>query len=73
MVHRGFTTVAIATCVLSGAVMACPLCRSDTGEAVRAAIVDEHLPISIVATVAPFALVLAIVALVHFAGSRNRR
>jgi hypothetical protein len=66
----------LASCLslmLAGAASACPLCDSDTGQEVRAELVDEHLGVSVMATVAPFAVVLGVVAAVHFGPPRIRR
>jgi hypothetical protein len=43
---------------------ACPLCRTETGEAVRAAVVAD-LGTGLLATLAPFGVLLAVVALVR--------
>jgi hypothetical protein len=58
--------------LLSQSAVACPLCRSETAKAIRAGLIDENLPISLAATLAPFLLVLGIVGFVHFGGGRSR-
>ncbi|WP_435018213.1 hypothetical protein TA3x_000162 [Tundrisphaera sp. TA3] len=45
---------------------ACPLCVSETGRRVRAGIFDADFGYHLAATFLPFAVFLAIVALIHF-------
>jgi hypothetical protein len=52
--------------VVAGRALACPLCSTGTGELVRAAIFDGNFGATMLATVAPFPVLLAIVAALHF-------
>jgi len=45
---------------------ACPVCRSETGRAVRAGIVDSAGAATVAALLAPFAVLAAIVLVLHF-------
>ncbi|MGF1632923.1 MAG: hypothetical protein ACFCVE_03655 [Phycisphaerae bacterium] len=66
----------MAICLLfsfGGVVRACPVCDGDTGQQVRAELVDENLGVSLLATVVPFGVVLGVVAAVHFGPPRARR
>lgn len=74
---RVLTHVACVAVYLSFALArtarACPVCDSETGQQVRAELRDEHLGVSVLATVVPFVLVLGVVAAVHFGPPRIRR
>ena len=61
------------TLVPASVASACPLCKSETADAVRAGLVDGNLAISIAATVLPFVLVLGVVACLHFGATRRGR
>jgi hypothetical protein len=65
-------SVVIAILFASSA-WSCPVCDSDTGQQVRAAIVDRDIGLNIVATLIPFAVVLGVTALIHFGGPRRKR
>lgn len=51
--------------LLAGDVSACPLCNSETAAAVRAGIFDDSFAPTLLAIVAPFPVLLAIVAALH--------
>ena len=52
---------------------ACPVCDSDDGARVRTALVDDDLPMNLLAVTAPFILVSGVVAIVHFGIPSRRR
>jgi hypothetical protein len=61
--HDVTTTVGV---VVAGRAFACPLCTTGTGELVRAGIFDGNFVATMLGTVAPFPVLLAIVAALHF-------
>ena len=65
--------VAVSSLFFVGTAGACPVCDTGTGREVRAELVDENLGVSVLATVAPFAVVLGVVAAVHFGPPRVGR
>jgi hypothetical protein len=50
----------------AGPAPACPLCGTDTGRQVRAGIFGDDFGRNLLLTVLPFAVLLGIVALIHF-------
>ena len=56
--------VGLGLATVAGSASACPVCDTGTGRAVRAELVDENLPVSVVAVVSPFVVVLGAVAAV---------
>jgi hypothetical protein len=51
---------------------ACPICDTETGVAVRAGIVEDF-PVHFLATIAPFPVLIAAVALLHHGFPSSRR
>jgi hypothetical protein len=49
---------------------ACPVCNTETGAAVRAGLFDDRFPETMAGILAPFPVLLAIVALLHFGWRR---
>jgi hypothetical protein len=64
-----FTLAASATPAL-----ACTICDTGTGDQVRAGIADDHLGLSLLAVLLPFAVALGVTAAIHFGfpGARNK-
>src|SRR5688572_10594699 len=58
--------------VLPSAVLACPLCHSDTGKQVRAGIFGPDFGFNLLVTTIPFVIFLGITALIYF-GLPTRR
>jgi uncharacterized membrane protein len=62
-----------------GAFLACPVCESSNGRLVRAGIIGDDLGLVLVSTTLPFAVILAITAMIHFglgkprSAGKNRR
>ena len=63
-VNRGNSYLARLSCDMTP--LACPLCDTTTAQQVRAGLLDQHLGVSVVGVLLPFAIVFAIVAVVHF-------
>ena len=59
------TSASVLTAVTTTA-MACPVCNTDTGQQVRAGIMDGNFGVSLLATLLPFAVVLGVVAIIQF-------
>jgi hypothetical protein len=55
---------AITLLLSAGTALACPVCDTATGEAVRAGILDDFA-LTLLATLAPFPILLAVVAGLH--------
>lgn len=59
--------------------IACPVCDTDTGAAVRAGVFDGNFVRTVLATVSPFPVMLGVVAAIHYGWvpgamrSRHRR
>lgn len=65
---------AVAALLLSASpAAACPLCASPTGERVRSSILGDDFAANLLATLAPFAVLLAVAAAIRFAPFRFRR
>ena len=62
--------IAVAACTACWAcpLLACPICDSPTGEQVRAGIAGDGLTIGVLATLLPFAITAAVVAVIHRGG-----
>lgn len=58
--------VAAALGLAAGSARACPLCDSATGERVRAGIFGADFGANLAFTILPFAVFLAVAALIHF-------
>jgi hypothetical protein len=58
---------------LSPSAHSCPVCNQETGQAVRAGLLDEDLGFNLLATVLPFGVFLGITAAIHFGLPRRRR
>ena len=62
----------IATCALALSTFAaaecaaCPVCHTETGKEVRAGIFDDDFGKNVALTLAPFPLLIGVVALIHF-------
>lgn len=52
--------------LLPWVVAACPVCNTDTGRQVRAGIFDDHFLTTLLAVIAPFPILLLLVAGLHF-------
>lgn len=65
---------ALAAAAVLGAspAWACPLCRSETGRRVREGLFDAHFGTNLAATLLPFPVFLAIIALIHFGAPRPK-
>jgi hypothetical protein len=74
-VRRAIRGVAVIAVVLADAsvVLACPVCDSPAGAQVRAGIVGDGLAAGLLATLLPFALTAAVIAVVHFGGHTRGR
>lgn len=59
--------------IIVNVALGCPMCDSSTGKQVRAQLADEHLGLSVLATVVPFVVILVVVGVVHFGPLRFRR
>ncbi|UQA60230.1 hypothetical protein [Polyangium aurulentum] len=55
-----------------GAFLACPVCESSNGRLVRAGIIGDDLGLSLVSTTLPFAVILAVTAMIHFGWGKPR-
>ncbi len=61
------TLVAVAaTIAAASSAKACPICNSDTGRQVRGGIGDADFAHNLLVTALPFAVFLAVAALLHF-------
>lgn len=72
--RTAFAWAAAVATLGAGRVLACPLCSTGTGDVVRAGIADDF-GAKLLATAAPFPVLAAIVALLHWGwpGRRSRR
>jgi len=70
--RRRFVTLVlgVATLASADAALACPICISGTGDAVRAGLFGGDFVSTLLATLAPFPVLGAIVALLHHRGRR---
>ena len=59
----GFVLTAL---LLTGPARACPLCKSGTGQQVRAGLFNGHFGANLVLTLLPIPIFLGIVALIYF-------
>ncbi len=65
--HNRAVPILLAVLLLvAGDATACPVCDTGTGEQVRAGIMDGDLGLNLLATLLPFTVVLAVVAVIHF-------
>ena len=65
--RRGVMLMAVAVLTtMVSALSACPVCDGETGQQVRAGIMDENFIGTIVAVLLPFPILLACVAMIHF-------
>ena len=55
-----------AALAFAPAASACPFCRSETGEQVKAGLFNEDFGYNLFLTLLPFPVLLGIVALIHF-------
>jgi hypothetical protein len=60
-------------CCCANYVLACPVCDTATGQAVRRGILSADLAGNLLATLAPFPVLLFLVALLHFFPLFTRR
>lgn len=63
-------SAAAAAFLAGGDAAACPLCNGETAAAVRAGLFDDRFAATLLAVVAPFPLLLAIVAALDASGRR---
>lgn len=70
---RTFLLAASVLFALPASGSGCPVCNSGTGQQVRAQLLDQHLGISVLATVVPFLIVAIVVAAIHFGGPCRRQ
>ena len=68
---RSFIAVLLVLCC--GTALACPVCDSETGDAVRAGIFDGNFWSTLISLALPFPILLGIVAAVHFGSPRPQR
>ena len=61
----------LAVLMAAGAAGACPVCSSETGQEVRAGLVDENLPMAVLGTILPFVVLGGVVAAVRWAPVRR--
>jgi hypothetical protein len=62
-----FLSAALTTVVVqSSSALACPFCESETGQQVRAGILNADFCGNLLLTLLPFPVFLAIIALIHF-------
>ena len=54
-------------------ILACPVCDTGTGEAVRAGIFDGNFAVNLIALLSPFPILIGIVAVIHFGGLRRKQ
>lgn len=59
--------------LMTALTLACTVCNSGGGKEVRAGILDDHLTVSLLATLLPFAVVALVTACIHFAPPRRSR
>lgn len=64
--------VVAALLALAPAADACLVCNSETGEEVRAGMLDENLARGVLATLLPFTVVVGVVYVMHRGGSLRR-
>jgi hypothetical protein len=70
---RRFSSALFASIFLAPeAGFACPVCRSEVGEQVRAGILDENFRFHLLASALPFPIFLVIVAALHGTPKRRR-
>jgi hypothetical protein len=67
-----FVTVLLALSLAVPAA-ACPVCPSETGEQVRAGLLDRDWRSGVLATLAPFVVVFGVVAWIHFGDAPRGR
>ncbi len=72
MIIRLRPAVLASVLTLCSAVSACPLCRSETGERVRAGIFNAEIGYNLFATLIPFPIFLGIIAWMHFGVPRAK-
>lgn len=65
--------IAGAIVLAASEALGCPVCDSNTGQQVRAGVFDDDLPFNTLAAMLPFAILLGIVAVVHFGGGRGEK
>lgn len=56
---------------ISTAALACPLCHTETGQQVRAGILGPGFATNLLAILIPFAICLAVTALIYFGGGKT--
>ena len=64
------TWIAVQAAGASGA-LGCPVCDTGAGDQVRAGILDENFGRTLLTVLLPFPILLGVVALIHFGGSRH--
>jgi hypothetical protein len=62
-----------ATVLLSANAIACPLCHSQTGRQVRTGIFNSTFGLHLIATLAPFPVLVGVVALIYFGPPKVKR
>jgi hypothetical protein len=67
-----FALAVLAMIASSTNALACPVCNSETGFAVRAGIFDENFWLRMLSIAAPFPFLAAIIAAIQFGGARHR-
>ena len=67
--HRLTPLALLAALAVPAGALACPVCNTDTGSEVRAGIFDSSFSRNVVAVLAPFPILVGIVAFIHFGGA----
>ncbi len=73
MTIRLLAGAAVPVLLTAAPVLACPICDSDTGVAVREGILDQSLGRNLAAVALPAGAVGAVVGVIHFGGRETRR
>jgi hypothetical protein len=69
---RKWLAVTAVALVQAAPVAACPLCESETGQQVRAGVFGAEFLANLLLTALPFAVLLAVVTLIHLVPARPR-
>ena len=62
----------LAVLAAASTAIACPVCDTDTGQQVRAGILDENFGSTLVTVLLPFPILLGVVAMIHFGWPLSR-